>query len=237
MFLPIHPVTGLRALGMSKRGPIWPVIGGSGDTPPDPPADAPPADAPPAGEPQSFPTGTPVAEMTPEQQVAYWKHHARKHETAVKAYGGKTPQQVADLEAQLATMQAERMSAEEKAIAEAVAQATESTRTAVAQEWQGKYRTARLEALAGQVLDKDQLKVFMDVVDTSKFVGEDGEIDSDKVMGHLTGLYGQPREFGAGLPQHRNWGQHTTRPPGTTGIEQGKAEAARRAQRYGTKST
>lgn len=32
--LPIHPVTGLRALGMSKRGPIWPVLGGgltSGD--------------------------------------------------------------------------------------------------------------------------------------------------------------------------------------------------------------
>lgn len=29
--LPIHPVTGLRALGMSKRGPIWPVIGGNGE--------------------------------------------------------------------------------------------------------------------------------------------------------------------------------------------------------------
>ena len=29
--LPIHPVTGLRALGMTKRGPIWPVIGGNGE--------------------------------------------------------------------------------------------------------------------------------------------------------------------------------------------------------------
>lgn len=29
--LPIHPVTGLRALGISKRGPIWPVIGASDD--------------------------------------------------------------------------------------------------------------------------------------------------------------------------------------------------------------
>lgn len=27
--LPIHPVTGLRALGITKRGPIWPVIGGA----------------------------------------------------------------------------------------------------------------------------------------------------------------------------------------------------------------
>lgn len=29
--LPVHPVTGLTALGMGRRGPIWPVIGGSGE--------------------------------------------------------------------------------------------------------------------------------------------------------------------------------------------------------------
>lgn len=29
--LPRHPVTGLRALGHTRRGPIWPVIGGSGE--------------------------------------------------------------------------------------------------------------------------------------------------------------------------------------------------------------
>jgi HK97 family phage major capsid protein len=28
--LPVHPVTGLQALGIGKRGPIWPVLGGSG---------------------------------------------------------------------------------------------------------------------------------------------------------------------------------------------------------------
>lgn len=27
--LPFHPVTGLQAIGFSKRGPIWPVLGGS----------------------------------------------------------------------------------------------------------------------------------------------------------------------------------------------------------------
>lgn len=32
-----------------------------------------------------YPDATPVADMTPEQQVAYWKHHARKHEAAAKA--------------------------------------------------------------------------------------------------------------------------------------------------------
>lgn len=29
--LPIHSVTGLRALGWTRRGPIWPVLGGSGE--------------------------------------------------------------------------------------------------------------------------------------------------------------------------------------------------------------
>jgi HK97 family phage major capsid protein len=29
--LPIHPVTGLRAIGITKRGPVWPVLGGSED--------------------------------------------------------------------------------------------------------------------------------------------------------------------------------------------------------------
>lgn len=32
-----------------------------------------------------YPDNTPTADMTPEHQVAYWKHHARKHEAAAKA--------------------------------------------------------------------------------------------------------------------------------------------------------
>ncbi|WP_328742899.1 hypothetical protein OG436_29345 [Streptomyces caniferus] len=36
--------------------------------------------APPAVNEHGFPDNTPTAEMSPEHQVAYWKHHARKHE-------------------------------------------------------------------------------------------------------------------------------------------------------------
>lgn len=46
--LPLHPITGLQALGFTKRGPIWPVVGASED----PPAGDPPAGDPPAGEPE-----------------------------------------------------------------------------------------------------------------------------------------------------------------------------------------
>lgn len=31
--LPIHPITGLQALGVTRRGPIWPAIGASQDDP------------------------------------------------------------------------------------------------------------------------------------------------------------------------------------------------------------
>ncbi|MEU3285568.1 capsid assembly scaffolding protein Gp46 family protein [Streptomyces longwoodensis] len=32
-----------------------------------------------------YPDSTPVADMTPEHQAAYWKYHARKHEAAAKS--------------------------------------------------------------------------------------------------------------------------------------------------------
>lgn len=44
--LPVHPVTGLRALGWTRRGPIWPVVGSSEDAPPEPTSDG----ATPAGD-------------------------------------------------------------------------------------------------------------------------------------------------------------------------------------------
>src|SRR4051812_5749621 len=54
--LPKHPVTGLTALGFTKRGPIWPVIGGdgsgdgpTGDQPPGPDAQDPAGDPPAPG--------------------------------------------------------------------------------------------------------------------------------------------------------------------------------------------
>lgn len=44
--LPVHPRTGLRAVGIGKRGPIWPIFGAE-DNPPAPPAAEPPKPGPP----------------------------------------------------------------------------------------------------------------------------------------------------------------------------------------------
>lgn len=94
--LPVHPRTGLTALGVGKRGPIWPVMGGSedhdagGDTGGD--ADGGKGDDSSDGNDtgstdKGFPPNTRREDMTPEQQAAYWKYHARKNEDALKKLG------------------------------------------------------------------------------------------------------------------------------------------------------
>ena len=54
----------------------------------------------PAG-PDGFPLNTPVADMAAEQQAAYWRTQARKHEKAVKAYGQHSADQVRDMASRL----------------------------------------------------------------------------------------------------------------------------------------
>ncbi|WP_280481632.1 hypothetical protein [Nocardia cyriacigeorgica] len=240
--LPIHPITGLRALGMSKRGPIWPVLGGSGEAPPDnggAGGDAGTANnTPEAGDSgKGFPEGTPVADMTAEQQVAYWKFHARKHEGREAAYKGVTPKQVEQMQQRIKELESAALTENERAVQAAKDEAAQAARAAADAEWLPKLLRAELKAIAGTVLtDKDRLDAFMNIADPAKFATEAGEIDADKVITHLSTLSGrgQQRDFGSGVPQHQNWGQHANRPTGSSGIEQGKAAAAKR---HGTKTT
>lgn len=89
--LPVHPHTGLTALGIGQRGPIWPVLGGAPDddggsagddkgTTDSKTGDAGSAD-------KGFPPNTRWQDMTPEQQTAYWMHQSRKHEDNSKKRG------------------------------------------------------------------------------------------------------------------------------------------------------
>lgn len=64
-----------------------------------------PEQAAPAAGSESFPPNTPVADMAPEQQAAYWKHHAQKHERRAKGYGQYTPDQVKTMASRLAEIE------------------------------------------------------------------------------------------------------------------------------------
>ncbi|MFE3051597.1 hypothetical protein [Nocardia sp. NPDC059239] len=50
--LPLHPLTGVRALGWGRRGPIWPVLGGSEDS----------------GHPSGDPDGKQPEDVKPDQK-------------------------------------------------------------------------------------------------------------------------------------------------------------------------
>lgn len=81
----------------------------------------------------------------------------------------------------------------------------------------------QLKSIASKVISGPQLDAFTAAADTSKFVGDNGQIDESKVMGHLTALFGVSQEG----PPHE-WGQNAAPQIGLSPMQQGLAEAARR---------
>ncbi|WP_161967060.1 hypothetical protein [Mycobacterium marinum] len=184
------------------------------------------------GTDMGFPAETPVKDMSVEQQLAYYKHQNRQADNKLSAFKGVTPQQVQQMQQQLDEQANAKLSADQKAVKDA----EKAARAAADAEWRPKYQASELKSLASQVLKGEQLKSFMAVTDPAKFAGEDGEIDEEKVMGHLTAIFGadggqgqQPGNGGQQQHQQPSWGQHSG---GTGGQirpgEAGRAEAAKR---------
>lgn len=169
--------------------------------------------------------------MTEAQRTAYWKHHSRRHEDAVKAYKGLTPQQVADLQAENDSLKSERLTADERALATAKKEAADAAAAAAAGEFRPKLQRAEVKSIAAEILKGDALKTFLSVVDPAAFVGDNGEIDEAKVMGALTGMFGAPQQQSG--PRWQNAGQYAPAAPAQQPGANGRAEAAKR---YGKKT-
>lgn len=244
--LPFHPlIPNMQALGFTKRGlPIWPVMGGSEAVPPVPPAPpgvpgqpAPPAPpgTPPPGEPdRGYPANTPLVEMNADQREAYYKFHNRKAEERLDQFKGVTPEQVQQMQQRLEELESAQLTADQKALKDA----EKAARAAADAEWGPKYLRSELKSLVSSVItDKEQRDAFMAVTDPKLFVGDNGEISEDKVMGHLTALFGKSGATGGGNvppPQQFDWGQGGNGSgvlPDTKPGDGGRAEAARRREK------
>lgn len=148
-------------------------------TPPAPPVADPPAPtAPPVDK--GYPDNTPVAEMTYQQQAAYYKAQSRKQEERVKAYGGLTTEQIADLRDKAEKhdkLERELMSDSAKAVAEA--------KDAAKKEADAKYAPllvqAKFEAAAAGRIEAERLTTILEPLDMSKFLTATGEVDAAKV--------------------------------------------------------
>lgn len=191
-----HPLTGepLRALWVRPDGrACWPIMGGAedaddkGDTgdkgddankgagtdKPGDKGDQGSAD-------KGFPENTPVAEMTAQQQVAYYKHQSRKHEERATAYrtaaGGKTADEIkTELEA-VETLRREKLSDQERAVEDAKREARESA----AREYAPKAARTAFEFALSHLKDEDRTELI-DTLDLTKVITDSGDIDTAKV--------------------------------------------------------
>lgn len=209
-----HPHTGapLQAVGLVGGKPVWPVMGGSPDDPPNDPPKDPPKDGPkdppkdPAADPPKelgFPPNTPVAEMTAEQQAAYWRHQARSHEDRNKQWqrtlGGKTIEQAAADQVELEKLRNDKRTDAEKAVEDA----KKATRDEVRREFTPKLVEMAFNAALGHVEEQDR-KDLIDNLDMTKFVNDNGDVDTAKVSQVASKIApaakgaGGTRDYGAG---------------------------------------
>lgn len=157
--LPVHPSTGLTALGLRRDGrPIWPVIGAA-----DPPTDPLPTD-PPAVDPPKPDDG-----LTTDAG----KKALSEERTARKA----AEKEKAELAARLKEFEdRDKTEAEKLTAARDAAEQRASAATA---------RAVRSEvrALADGYADRDD--AVLNLGDLTKYVGKDGEVDTDAITAEL----------------------------------------------------
>lgn len=130
----------------------------------------------------AFPANTPVADMSPAEQAAYWKTQARKHEDRVKA--------MADYDALRKTaddyqrlVQASQTE-QERAVAEArqsgAAEALAKVGGELVEQW--------MRAAIGTRLTEDRVNTILDGLDRSRFLDQNGRVDTAKVASYADNL-------------------------------------------------
>ena len=128
---------------------------------------------------KGFPAETPVAEMTDAQQAAYWKFHSRKHETLAKSREDYDAlKAAADKWAahEKASKPADQVKAEEDA--EEIRKAAEK---AVAAKYATKLVTAEFKAAVAGRMKKEDLDDLLEDMDLTKYLNDDGDVDTDRV--------------------------------------------------------
>lgn len=154
---------------------------------------------------KGFPPETPVAEMDDKQQSAYWKYHSRRHENTVKELSEPFGNDVTKLK--------EYVGAYKPPVAPPATDATADVR-AVRSEFKAAVATAGVS--------KEDLDAFLEDLDLTKYLKEDGEVDEDRVASKAKLLAPQQKQIRR-VPSDQHNGQRTGE--GETGIEAGRALA------------
>ncbi len=183
---------------------------------------------------KGYPEGTPVADMTPQQQAAYYRAQSRKWEDQARGKAEPTTDYLKGIKAQADQLEQARRDAEseqEKAIREAVEKAVGDTRTATLREVQSDTVQALLK---GALKARGVTNVDDHIARTNlaAFV-KDGDIDHDALVAHANTLAGT----GAGGSPDLGLGRRGTTKTGTRPGSVAQVMEDRRAAREKTKTT
>lgn len=183
----------------------------------------------PQGDPQQpadpgFPADTPVKDMTPDQQAAYWRDKAQKHEKLWKAVE-VTPEELTALREkadQHDALERELMSDHDKAVQEA----REAARLEAQAEFATELVTAKFESASAGRLDADRLAKILAPLDLTKFLDAKGKVDGAKVQAYVDDVAPKSTVPAPRGPSATGLG-HVPHTPGERGA-QGKAMAEKR---------
>ena len=129
---------------------------------------------------KGFPADTPVAEMSADQQVAYWKDKARKHEQ--RANSRSDYDDLKARAARLEQIEREHESEQDKAVREAREAGATDARTAVQQETTA--AMARMALRARGVKD-EEITSFVNETNLSVFVNDEGQVDDERLLARV----------------------------------------------------
>ena len=187
----------LNDMGMRRRVPSWiRFVEGENENPP-------------RQEDNGFPAATPVNEMTPEQQAAYWRHEAKKQQKRAEKFEGigdpdKIRADIAAAEKAAEDARLAAMSESEKALEAARKEAREAGIAEGSGKWLKdavQSHVALLSQAPGETPEETKARVngVLQYIDPTQFVGSDGALDAEKLTSFANSL-------GSGVPAPKNEG-------------------------------
>jgi hypothetical protein len=166
-----------------------------------------------------YPKDTPLVEMSDKEQAAYWKFHARQHESKAKSREDYD-QQKADAD-KWRQAQKDQMTPDQKAIDAAKEEARIEERRKIAP----RLVKAEFKAQARRV-DPDILESFLEDIDSTKYLNADGDVDIDKVKARVEKLTPKQQQ-----QQQRQNHQGYRKSDGATGLASGRDLYASRTKK------
>jgi len=135
------------------------------------------------GTDKGFPENTPIADMTVEQQAAYWKHQARKHEDTAKAR-----RDYDTIKAERDQLKSSTQTDAEKALEEARTAARNEAAAEARSHFASQLVAAEFKAALAGKRSSDEVKALLEPMDLTKFLTPEGEVDTDKVTNYAAGI-------------------------------------------------